>query len=105
MGEAMPEQVEMRSATEGDEERDGFVSSTNSRASWLNAPFFGQQARRAEVFIGVQFLVVLLLFIVAISAGASGGAGTCAPLSIDWPSVTTDGTFKLPQLRYGLADL
>ena len=73
--------------------------------SWLNAPFFGQQVRRAEVFIGVQFLVILLLFIVAISAGASGGAGTCAPLSIDWPSVTTDGTFKLPQLRYGLADL
>ena len=30
----MPEQVEMRSATEGDEERDGFVSPTNSRARY-----------------------------------------------------------------------
>ena len=33
----MPEQVEMRSATEGDQERDGFVSSTNSRARYRGA--------------------------------------------------------------------
>eukprot|EP00802_Teleaulax_amphioxeia_P024275 Tamp_24955.p1 GENE.Tamp_24955~~Tamp_24955.p1 ORF type:complete len:319 (+),score=57.41 Tamp_24955:1-957(+) len=85
------------------EERDGFVS---QRRSWLAEPCvdtkFGQ-LRRAEAFIAAQCFVIFLLFIIAISAGASGGGAPSMCIetfSIKEPSITTDGYYKLPTLPY-----
>mmetsp|Transcript_13740 Transcript_13740/g.21760 ORF Transcript_13740/g.21760 Transcript_13740/m.21760 type:complete len:298 (+) Transcript_13740:26-919(+) len=92
---------------ETSDERDGFVSS--QKESWLNAPCIANgRLRRAEVFIALQFFTILILFIVAISAGASSGStlSMCAETFVlVAPPSTDDGIFALPTLPYGVGDL